>query len=86
MTLPAACEVGTERQSEALGNILRSAAWGGGSEGKKLAFNKQDNGCHTPLLTPPPLPAISPPLSPSLSLCAPHTLDLTFSIKIAFIV
>lgn len=86
MTLPAACEVGTERQSEALGNILRSAAWGGGSEGKKLAFNKQDNGCHTPLLTPPPLPAISPPLSPSLSLCAPHTFYLTFSIKIAFIV
>lgn len=48
---------------------LRSAAWGGESEGKKLAFNKQDNGCHTPLLTPP-LPAIS------LSHCS---LFLTFS-------
>lgn len=67
---------------------LRSAAWGGESEGKKLAFNKQDNGCHTPLLTPP-LPAISLSLSTLsflLSLAMLHPLYLTFSIKIAFIV
>lgn len=61
---------------------LRSAAWGGGSEGKKLAFNKQDNGCHTPLLTPPLL-------SRShyfVSVSAPRPLYLTFAIKITFIV
>lgn len=54
MTPPAACEVGTEQKSEALGNIcgqLQGEA--PRSEGKKLAFNKQDNGCHTLLLTPP---------------------------------
>lgn len=61
-----------------LWKYLRSAAWGGGSKGKKLAFNKQDNGCHTPLLTPL-LPAISFSLSPFLSLSMPHPLHLTFS-------
>lgn len=61
---------------------LRSAAWGGGSEGKKLAFNKQDNGCHTPLLTPP-LPAIS--LLLSFSLYASPTLSYFFY-KMTFIV
>lgn len=46
---------------------LRSAAWGGGSEGKKLAFNKQDNGCHTPLLTPPLLSRSLAPITLFLS-------------------
>ncbi len=56
---------------------LRSAAWGGGSEEKKLAFNKQDNGCHTPLLTPL-LPAISFSFSPLffLSLSLTHSISL----------
>lgn len=85
VTLPAACEVGTEQQSEALGNICGQLHGEGGSEGKKLAFNKQDNGCHTPLLTPPPL---QPAISLSLSLPSPSlsTRSLTFSIKITFIV
>jgi len=67
---------------------LRSAARGGGSGGKKLAFNKQDNGCHTPLLTPPLL-AISPSFSfspPSFPLSPSASLYLAFSIKITFIV
>lgn len=63
-----------------LWKYLRSAAWGGGSKGKKLAFNKQDNGCHTPLLTPL-LPAISFSLSPFLSLSMPHPLFFFFFCK-----
>lgn len=46
-------------------------------EGKKLAFNKQDNGCHTPLLTPalpavPPSLVLSPPSPSPRTLCPSH--------------
>lgn len=57
-----------QQQSVAFRNIcgqLCSLQWGGGSKGKKLAFNKQDNGCHTPSHTTTTPNLISFLLSPS---------------------
>lgn len=81
VTLPAACEVGTEQQSEALGNICGQLQREEGAKERNLLLINKIMGAIRPFSHHHCLQCLSVTLSLSFSLYASPTLYLAFSIK-----
>lgn len=78
VTLPAACEVGTEQQSEAFGNICGQLHGEEGAKERNLLLINKIMGAIRPFSHHYCLQSLSHSLPFSLSLSLPHPLRLTF--------
>lgn len=78
VTLPAACEVGTEQQSEALGNICGQLHGEEGAKERNLLLINKIMGAIRPFSHHRCLQSLSHPLPFCLSLCALPTLSHFF--------